>query len=1023
MKQKGRFKKRNAVLAALLCVPFTLGIMAGCNDSAPEDGASMKQSTTQDAGEIAFTGLDRVTLSDAYTLNGMEKERKYLLDTLDGDKLLYWFHRNAKLEPLASSAYGGQWEGALIGGHILGHYLSALAQGYANANTPETGENTKAEFAEKITHIVNELKRCQDNAVTAGAKAGFLWGASAAAGATSIESQFDAVEKDGNGFVVGKVWVPWYTMHKILQGLIDVYTLTGNETAKTVAVGLGDWVYNRVNAWSSATQATVLKAEYGGMNDSLYTLYALTGEEKYAVAAHKFDEETLFTKIRTAPRNYLDGLHANTTIPKVIGALNRYVTCDGKTIGGKEIDAYDYLETAENFWDYVVDHHTYVTGGNSEWEHFGQDDVLNRERTNANCETCNTYNMLKLSRTLFTITHDKRYLDFYENTYYNAILSSQNPETGMTTYFQPMATGYFKVYSSETNHFWCCTGSGMESFTKLNDSIYYETENSVYVSLYIGSSYRSDSVSLTQTADLENSDEVKIHIDSGSTVLRLRKPDWTKSFSVRVNGKNVEIQEKNSFVSVDVKAGDDVKIDLEKTIVAYDLPDGEDVFAFRYGPFVLSAELGTENMDQTTTGVNVSIPQTPIGNKTYSVNTGSLEAFRDNINDLLVKGENNQFTLQCNNGTLTYSYHFRQYQQRYGIYFKFTAEEVREEVVPWTWNTQDTVQPGYGQYENDTLHNMQETNTAGAQNVPTLGTTRAANAGGSFTYRMIADPKAQNRLVVSFAKADNGKSILIKSGSTTLYSKTLNYDGASEMYSVSIEIPSSLAATAQEISYEINDTQSAKAVVLPITFSGVSGAASARICSYLYSQKRAFNPAAQDKKIAYFVDCGDFDVYTLSEGDLFGTYQSVTEQAYGKDPFTGKMWGIVDGYNQTWSGATPQGAFTNSTWANEQIAGDGVEKTVSNRYTKNQFESNLARKLGYKFELENGTYTVKLYFTDPWGVSKNPIVKANGETKITNGAVNEELSFTVTVTNGELTLDIASDDLCINLAYIQILFA
>ncbi len=135
------------------------------------------------------------------------------------------------------------------------------------------------------------------------------------------------------------------------------------------------------------------------------------------------------------------------------------------------------------------------------------------------------------------------------------------------------------------------------------------------------------------------------------------------------------------------------------------------------------------------------------------------------------------------------------------------------------------------------------------------------------------------------------------------------------------------------------------------------------------------------------------------------------------------MWGIVDGYNQTWSGATPQGAFTNSTWANEQIAGDGVEKTVSNRYTKNQFESNLARKLGYKFELENGTYTVKLYFTDPWGVSKNPIVKANGETKITNGAVNEELSFTVTVTNGELTLDIASDDLCINLAYIQILFA
>ena len=1029
-------KKFGIALAALLCVPLTLGIAVGCN------GGNMKQSTTQNSAPVSYTGLDEVTLTDAYAVNAMEKEREYLLDTLDADKLLYWFHKNANLPTLAASAYGGQWEGALIGGHILGHYLSALAQGYANVNSGED----KARFLEKIEHIVDELKKCQDNAVAAGAKAGFVWGASTASGARTIESQFDEVEKNGNGFVVGKVWVPWYTMHKILQGVIDAYTYTGNQTAKEVAVNLGDWVYNRVSKWSNATQATVLKAEYGGMNDSLYNLYAVTGEDKYAIAAHKFDEETLFKKVKDAKQNYLDGLHANTTIPKIIGALNRYITCDGKTIDGEFVDAEDYLDVAKDFWEYVYYHHTYVTGGNSEWEHFGKDDVLNRERTNANCETCNTYNMLKLSRMLFTITHDKQYLDFYENTYYNAIWSSQNPETGMTTYFQPMATGYFKVYSSPENHFWCCTGSGMESFTKLNDSIYYEAGNAVYVSLYVGSSYKSDKVTLTQTADLENSDTVKFHVDSGKTVLRLRKPDWTKSFSVSVNGKDVKINDKDSFVSVNVKKGDNITVDMKKTVVAYDLPDGEDVFAFKYGPFVLSAELGTEKMNQTTTGVNVSIPQTAIGNKTYSVNTDSLESFRDNAEEYLKKGENNKFTLQCNNGSLTYSYHFRQYQQRYGIYFKFTAEEVEEEIAPWTWETQDTVQPGYGQYENDTLHNMQESNTEGAQNVPVLGTTRAAKAGGSFTYRMIVDKTRQNRLVVHFAKADNGKSILIKSGSTTVYSQTLNYTGAGDMYSVEIALPDSLVQSATQ--YDHNGQQVS---VLSFTFSSANSSPSARVCSFIYLQTHEFNKDSQDKKVAYFVDCGDYDVYTLSEKttgsnrveyDKLGVNQSVTDKVYGVDSETGKKWGIVDNNPKTWVGSAPEGVSTNSTWAQENPAiPDGADKTVSNRYTKNQFEASngdpsigvslsaeekakfVTRNMQYKFELANGTYTVKMYFADPWGCSKNPNVSANNVSKIANGAVGQELTFTVTVTNGELVLDITSSDLCINLCYIQILFA
>ncbi len=799
----------------------------------------MKQTNAKDSAPIAFTRLGEVKINDAYVVNAMNKEIGYLL-SLDADKLLYFFYVNAELTPKTDFSYGvknrgglQQWEGGLIGGHIMGHYLSALAQAYANANT---AQEEKREILERIRYLTAELKSCQDNAAAAGSKAGFLWGASlTATGKTdNYEYQFDFVERTGNGFTTD-AWVPWYTMHKIIAGLYDCATLAGDATAKEVVLALGDWVYDRVSKWDRVTQLRTLKAEYGGMNACMYDLFALTGEEKYAAAANKFDEEALFGKVLDAPKNYLDGLHANTTIPKILGALNRYVTCNGRTVGGETVDAEVYLEVAETFWQYVIDRHTYLTGGNSEWEHFGKDDVLNGERTNANCETCNTYNMLKLSRTLFTVTGKKKYLDYYENTYYNAILSSQNPDTGMTTYFQPMATGYFKVYSSEENHFWCCTGSGMESFTKLGDSVYYAAGNATYVSMYLASEYQTDGVSLTMNADLENSDTAEITVDAGKTILRLHRPYWSDTFGVTVNKNAVTVGEGAGFVSVEVKKGDVIKVNLEKRVKAYNLPDGENVYGFLYGPYVLSAELGTENMTTGTTGVSVTVPSDKIGDRTIVVNADSVAAFTEGIDRAMTKGADNKFTLVHNGGMLTYSYHFRQHTQRYGIYFEFTAEEVKEEIPETVWARQDTVQPGYGQYENDALHAMRETNTVNEQNVAGLGTYRKANAGGSFAYRMKVDKNTQNRLGLTFAKADNGKSILVKSGNTQLYSATLNYTGAQETYSVYVNFPAAVTASAQTVTYD-DGSGNRSATVIPVTFSGVGGAESARLCGYIYSE-------------------------------------------------------------------------------------------------------------------------------------------------------------------------------------------
>ncbi len=640
-------------LSASLCMPAALGTLAGCGGTAKK---------------VSYTSLEEVKVTDPYIVNGMEKEVAYLL-RLDEDKLLYHFECNARLTPTAASSYGGGWEGALIGGHTLGHYLTALAQAYANANT---GKSAKTQILARIQKITHRLKECQNNAESAGAKKGFLWGAAVArANASDPEAQFNFVEQ-GRTNIVTEAWVPWYTMHKLIAGLLSVVELTGDEAAKEVVIALGDWVCDRTSAWDTSTQKAVLRVEYGGMNDCMYELYALTGKEKYAVAAHVFDEEDLFLDAIDAPNNYLNGKHANTTIPKILGALNRYITCNGKKIAGEKVDASSYLVAAENFWEFVVEHHTYVTGGNSEWEHFGADDVLDRERTNANCETCNTYNMLKLSRALFSITKEKKYLDYYENTYYNAILSSQNPETGMTTYFQPMGSGYFKVYSSAENNFWCCTGSGMESFTKLGDSIYYDGGGATYVSLYLASVYASDRVTLTQTADLENSDSVQLVVNSGSTELRLRRPYWSQTFSVEKNGEKVK-DSGEDFVSVSVKKGDVVTVNLNKTVRACNLPDGQDVYAFFYGPFVLSAELGTEAMTTGTTGVNVTVPANAVGAQTYFVGATDLNEYMNGIGEHMQKGANNKFTLACANGTLNYSYHFRQHTQRYAIYTRFTT--------------------------------------------------------------------------------------------------------------------------------------------------------------------------------------------------------------------------------------------------------------------------------------------------------------------------------------------------------------
>ena len=575
--------------------------------------------------------MKNVTLLDSYEQNAFDLEKKYL-KSLNPDKLLKGFCEIGGVE-LDAEKYGG-WETSAIQGHTLGHYLTAVSQAYASS---------KDEEFKKITdYMVSVLSKCQ-------AENGYL--------AAIPENHYEKLE---NGNTEG-TWVPWYSLHKILAGLVSVYEFTENEQALDVASKLGDWVYSHTSKWTSETQKIVLNIEYGGMNDALYDLYKFTKSEKHLSAAHSFDELALFEPLYEN-KDILNGKHANTTIPKIKGALNRYLVTN---------EDY-YLQVAKNFWDIVINNHTYITGGNSEWEHFGEPKILDAERTNCNCETCNTYNMLKLTRDLFKITGYTKYADYYENTFINAILSSQNPKTGMTTYFQPMATGYFKVYSTPYDHFWCCTGSGMENFSKLGDSIYFQNSECLYVNRFTSSKvfWQEKGIEITQTADLPN---VKFTINgsaNGQIVLRI--PEWTNNPIVKINGVEIEFKAENNLIILEKEWNNDtIEYTLPMSVIVHKLPDNENAVAFKYGPYVLSANMGTNKMETGVTGVNVTIPlEDESVSDVLVIENDTIENWLKNINENLVKDENSMnFTLKGTNQKLVFSPHYKQHTNRYGIYF------------------------------------------------------------------------------------------------------------------------------------------------------------------------------------------------------------------------------------------------------------------------------------------------------------------------------------------------------------------
>jgi DUF1680 family protein len=543
-----------------LALAFTLAMLAFPARAAEPEARPKVQPVVPMKAE-AFP-LHAVRLLDGPFKRAMELDRKYLL-SLDPDRLLHNFRVNAGIPSSAQPLGGWEEPKSEVRGHFVGHYMSACALMYA-----ETGDEQLKERGDKI---VAGLAECQTKLGS-----GYL--------SAFPEEFIDRVEAQK------PVWAPYYTLHKILAGLLDMYVYCGNRQALETARKFGDWFIARNARLSDEQMQRMLGNEHGGVNEGLANLYALTGERKYLQISLRFNHMAVLGPA-SRQEDRLTGLHANTQIPKFIGTARQY-----------ELTGEGWLKTASSFfWNTVVRERSYVIGGHSDGEAFTPKERLSQSLGPNTTETCNTYNMLKLTRHIFEWEPKAEYADYYERALYNHILASQNPETGMMCYYVPLRSGSHKVYNTPTDSFWCCTGTGVENHAKYGDSIYFhDGTGTLYVNLFIASEldWKETGITLRQETNYPDEQSTRLVFTCRrptSLSLRVRHPFWAVSgFAIRVNGrKAVTASGPGSYAVITRrwKTGDTVQVSMPFTLRVEGFRDNPNRFAFLYGPLVLCAEV------------------------------------------------------------------------------------------------------------------------------------------------------------------------------------------------------------------------------------------------------------------------------------------------------------------------------------------------------------------------------------------------------------------------------------------------
>ena len=653
------------------------GAVLGATGLPPTRARAAAVAARPDFGVSAFPfPLTAVTLLPSLFQANMGRTQSYLT-FLDTERLLHTFRLNVGL-PSSAQPCGG-WESPTteLRGHSMGHVLSALAQSYANTGT--------ASFKTKGDYLVAQLATCQSRATTAGFNTGYL--------AAYPESFIDRVEARQT------VWAPYYTLHKIMAGLLDMHLLTGNAQALDVLTRQAAWVRFRMDRLTTAQQQNMLDTEFGGMNEVLANLYQVTSDPNHLATAQRFDHAELFDPWASNVDN-LRGYHANTQIPKAIGAIREYMAT-GTT---------RYLTIASNFWDIVTNAHTYITGDNSNGEYFQAPFAIASQLSDNTTESCNAYNMLKLTRQLFFVRPDQaRYIYFYEKALYNHVLGAQDPRSshGFHCYYVPLRPGGTKTYSNDYNNFTCCHGTGMESHTKFADSIYFHNGETLWVNLFIPSvlTWPGRGITIRQDTSFPNTSSTRLTVTgAGHIALRIRIPYWTSGAQIRVNGTLQSVTTTpGTYATVDRTwaSGDVVDVSLPMALYREAAPDNSGVQGVKYGPVLLAGLYGTNNLSSMPTLDPASLTPTaaPL-----------------------------QFTGSASTGTVTLAPFFGVHGQRYTVYWTVAGGSLPPFVAHYLFNE------GAGTTAADATGNGRTATLAGGANWTTGRSGGAVNLSGSGAY-------------------------------------------------------------------------------------------------------------------------------------------------------------------------------------------------------------------------------------------------------------------------------------------------
>ncbi len=706
--------------------------------------------------------LKQVCLLDGPCKVAQEATREYL-NYFDSDRLLYTMRATAGL-PTPGQPLGG-WEepNGGIRGNLLGHYLSACALMYAS-----TGDET---LKAKADYIVSELKVCQRAIGT-----GYLFAAPPEA-FTRLENAQPRI-----------IGVPYYALHKLMAGLYDMYNLTGNKESLDILTCLTDYFVTRFNGLTNEQRNNVLKAEFGGMTEVMYNLYKTTGNADYIQLGDFFNqdpktgirwtsgykpEHAKFYESLVTGVDSLDGTHANTYLAEVVGTARRY-----EILG----DSRDF-NVVRNLWDLVTNTRSYVTGGSGDAEAWHEANKLVGTFSNTNEETCATYNMLKLTRDFIIWTGDAKYADFYERLFLNGIMSTQNPSDGMTIYYLPMATNCKKNHGTPYDDCWCCTGTGMENFSKIGDSIYFHDANGVYVNLFIASTlnWAEKNIQIEQHTRFPNEDRTSFVFHTASPIalkLNIHVPYWAKQgVEVKVNGEPISVTAgPTSYAVINRQWGEGDKVDVHMPMSLHSsvLPDDPHKASIMYGPVVLANSSPDSN-----------IPSYLVGD----------------INNLSswispVDGQPLRFHVSGQDTAMTLIPLINIINERYGIYWNVVASGSPEHekvlaakrAVSET-RTIDRVNPN--DPNSESVHNMIDVNSSDGNSLQ--GGWRAALSSGWWSWNMEVLPNIAMNLICTYWGSDVApRTFDILVDGTVIATQILDNNKPNKLFDVEYQIPSDL---------------------------------------------------------------------------------------------------------------------------------------------------------------------------------------------------------------------------------------